>query len=162
MLWVISSIFAMIGAAVSWTFGLIWLLLTLIARWLVFQKAGEQGWKSVVPLYNDYTAYKIAWEPNMFWAWLAFTLVGNMAENAADGRFWSIPGMLGGICALAVTLIVLGYSMNMAKSFYLIGNAVFNETTRQGVPSLPSQIISAHPDPANISDTAHCRIQESS
>lgn len=117
MLWVISSIFAMIGAAVSWTFGLIWLLLTLIARWLVFQKAGEQGWKSVIPLYNDYTAYKIAWEPNMFWAWLAFTLVGNMAENAADGRFWSIPGMLGGICALAVTLIVLGYSMNMAKSF---------------------------------------------
>ncbi len=117
MLWVISSIFAMIGAAVSWTFGLIWLLLTLIARWLVFQKAGEQGWKSVIPLYNDYTAYKIAWEPNMFWAWLVFTLAGNMAENAADGRFWSIPGMLGGICALAVTLIVLGYSMNMAKSF---------------------------------------------
>ena len=48
------------------------------------------------------------------------------------------------------------------KSFYLIGNAVFNYTTRQGVSSLPSQIISAHPDPANISDTAHFRIQESS
>ena len=40
---------------------LVWLILLVIARWMVFGKAGEPGWKSLIPIYNTYTSYKIAW-----------------------------------------------------------------------------------------------------
>lgn len=39
---------------------IIWILL-IIANWMIFTKAGEPGWKSIIPLYNIYIQYKIAW-----------------------------------------------------------------------------------------------------
>ena len=39
---------------------IIWILL-IIANWMIFTKAGEPGWKSIIPLYNVYIQYKIAW-----------------------------------------------------------------------------------------------------
>lgn len=41
-------------------FGLIIVGLVLFGLWKVFEKAGEPGWKAIVPLYNTYTAFKIA------------------------------------------------------------------------------------------------------
>lgn len=117
MIWLISSIFGLIGGIINLTFGLIWIVLTVIARWMVFQKAGEAGWKSIVPFYRDYTAYKIGWTTSMFWVWLVFTVIGNMAENAANGNAWSMYGIIGTICGLATVVIALGYSLNMARSF---------------------------------------------
>lgn len=31
----------------------------IVAYWKIFEKAGEPGWKSIVPLYNTYTMYKL-------------------------------------------------------------------------------------------------------
>ena len=40
-----------------------WWLLQIIANWRIFTKAGEAGWKSIIPIYGDYISYKIAsWE----------------------------------------------------------------------------------------------------
>ena len=49
-----------------WRCGINLVALTILANWLMFMKAGEAGWKSIIPVYNTYTAYKIAWTPNMF------------------------------------------------------------------------------------------------
>lgn len=35
-------------------------VLTLIAMWKIFSKAGQGGWKSLIPIYNVYTLCKIA------------------------------------------------------------------------------------------------------
>ena len=39
----------------------------VIGQWKVFEKAGEEGWKSLIPFYNAYILWKIAgrnfWEP---------------------------------------------------------------------------------------------------
>ena len=40
----------------------IWLLIAIvaiIAYWKIFTKAGEAGWKSIIPFYNVYTLLKI-------------------------------------------------------------------------------------------------------
>ena len=42
-------------------------VLTVIAWWRLFSKAGQAGWKSVVPVLNVYTLYKICWKPVYFW-----------------------------------------------------------------------------------------------
>lgn len=33
----------------------------LVAVWKIFNKAGEPGWKALIPFYNLYTEYKIFW-----------------------------------------------------------------------------------------------------
>ena len=36
-------------------------IVSVIAMWKMFEKAGEEGWKSLIPFYNVYILYKIAW-----------------------------------------------------------------------------------------------------
>ena len=48
--------------AAYWYICLIFWILLIIANWMIFTKAGEPGWKSIIPLYNMYIQYKIAWE----------------------------------------------------------------------------------------------------
>lgn len=36
------------------------ILVMIIAYWKVFVKAGESGWKSIIPIYNTYTLFRIA------------------------------------------------------------------------------------------------------
>lgn len=35
-------------------------ILTIIAEWKMFEKAGEAGWKAIIPIYNSYILTKIA------------------------------------------------------------------------------------------------------
>ena len=39
----------------------------LFSYFVIFEKAGEAGWKVFIPVYNIYTAFKIAWSPYAFW-----------------------------------------------------------------------------------------------
>jgi Family of unknown function (DUF5684) len=48
------------------------LLLMVVANWKIFEKAGEAGWKSLIPIYNLYVLIKIAGKPG--W-WLLLTLI---------------------------------------------------------------------------------------
>ncbi len=40
---------------------LIFLVLTVIARWKIYTKAGKPGWASLIPFYTDYCMFDIAW-----------------------------------------------------------------------------------------------------
>ena len=57
------------------TFGIIWLIFQTIALWKVFEKAGEAGWKSLIPFYNLYSTFKIAWGKGWMFLWLIVPLV---------------------------------------------------------------------------------------
>ena len=35
-------------------------ILIIVATWMIFKKAGESGWKAIIPFYNTYTLFKIA------------------------------------------------------------------------------------------------------
>lgn len=42
------------------TGSLIFAVLLIIAMWKIFSKAGQGGWKSIIPIYNVYTLCKVA------------------------------------------------------------------------------------------------------
>ena len=46
---------------------LIFYVLTVIACWKIFTKAGEAGWKSLIPIYNVYILYKISNLSFVYW-----------------------------------------------------------------------------------------------
>lgn len=49
------------GAAILWLMMLfVAALLVIVGIWKMFEKAGEAGWKSLIPFYNMYTLFKIA------------------------------------------------------------------------------------------------------
>lgn len=39
---------------------LIFAIISIVAMWKIFEKAGEPGWAAIVPFYNAYTLVKIA------------------------------------------------------------------------------------------------------
>lgn len=49
--------------------------LFIIASWRIFEKAGEKGWKALVPLYNMYLMFKIVGMKSWFWGMIALTFV---------------------------------------------------------------------------------------
>ena len=51
------------------------LVLLVIAHWRLFKKAGVGGWKSIVPVYNTYTLFKIAWRVKYFWVMIIFQVL---------------------------------------------------------------------------------------
>ena len=59
---------------------IVWYVLQVIANWRIFTKAGEKGWKSIIPVYNTYITYKIAWKPVFFWIFLIATAVAGVCS----------------------------------------------------------------------------------
>lgn len=42
------------------TFAILFYVALVIGQWKIFEKAGEEGWKSLIPFYNAYILWKIA------------------------------------------------------------------------------------------------------
>ncbi len=61
---------AALGA--MWILWLVVLVIAIVAMWKIFTKAGEAGWKSIIPIYNVYILLKIVGRPG--W-WLILFLI---------------------------------------------------------------------------------------
>ncbi len=53
-------------------------ILYVIASWRIFKKAGEPGWKAIIPIYNVYISFKIAGMKAWFWIMLLVSIVGSI------------------------------------------------------------------------------------
>ncbi len=51
-----------------------WYVLQVVAYWRIFTKAGQAGWKSIIPFYNTFIQYRITWDTKYFWIWLVCVL----------------------------------------------------------------------------------------
>ena len=49
--------------------------LFIISSWRIFEKAGENGWKALVPFYNMYIIFKIVGMRNWFWTMIGLSIV---------------------------------------------------------------------------------------
>jgi len=75
--------------SISPAFTLVYLVLVVLmvaSYWILFSKAGEPGWASIIPIYNTFVMLKIGGKP---WYWLLLMLIpfvniviGIMALNA--------------------------------------------------------------------------------
>ena len=76
-------------------------VLQIIAWWKIFTKAGEKGWKSIIPFYNIYVLYRISgMSPYLVFVYLLlFIPVVNV------------------FAAIAIGIISLYQTLNLAKGF---------------------------------------------
>ena len=127
---------------------LIFAVLVIIGQWKIFEKAGEKGWKCLIPIYGQYILFKIMGAKNWFWCLFAATILGSilmavgMPKEIATVNYWAIdatidyfiidwsnhvPYVIGLVitCIVSLTAIIL-QAVKLAKAFgkgasYVIG-----------------------------------------
>lgn len=56
-------------------------IIQIIAYWKIFTKAGEKGWKSIIPLYNSYTILKLVWKKSVFFIIILISIVMSVSSS---------------------------------------------------------------------------------
>lgn len=95
-------------ALFSGVFVLIWLAIAIVgivALWKVFEKAGVEGWKAIIPVYNTYILAEISGKPG--WWGLLISLVGFVA--------W-VP-LIGWVASIAAIVLYVLIALELAKKF---------------------------------------------
>ena len=89
-------------------------------------KAGEPGWKSLIPVYNGIVLYGKAWEVKWFWITFLFTFLTYFANSLAKQ----------GIAATPMTVLALAAGMVGAVLLFLFNQrlaAAFGKSKGFGV-----------------------------
>ena len=103
-------------AAVAGFLGVITMILVvcvvigIIATWKIFTKAGEDGWKCLIPIYNQYILYKITWDVTYFWVILGIAVV------SAIVTVLKIP-VIGTLLSIASAIIGIIQLHKMSKAY---------------------------------------------
>ena len=87
-------------------------ILLIIGWWKIFTKAGEAGWKSLIPFYNIYTIFKICWDTKYFWVSLVISVLGGVLSAIP-----AVGGFLSAICSIALIVLYVIENNKLAKAF---------------------------------------------
>ena len=93
----------MIGTVLG--IGLVFYILLVIANWKIFTKAGEAGWKSLIPIYNEYILCRII--GINFWIYCL-----------------GLPLALGILSAIPALAQVMSYISGLYSLFFLIYSSI--------------------------------------
>ena len=96
-------------------FGIVWLVLTVISRWILFRKAGKPGFFRIIPILITFTEYNICWTG---WMVILAALAGGgaatLGQMAETDQTYLIPFAA---CALVCVIIHFVESVKLGRSF---------------------------------------------
>ncbi len=94
---------------------------SFICLWKIFEKAGEAGWKCLIPIYNVYVFLKICWEAKYFiyliLAILAAIILTAVGAANNSGALAGIGGFLIVILYIAIFVVDIIAMIKLAKRF---------------------------------------------
>ena len=110
--------------------GTILYILLVIAYWKIFRKAGEPGFKSLIPIYNTYTQYRFSWRGGPFFALLVCLAAGILLpQYYPDNTFLLRVAQIGLSIASVIRLISLyklsrcfGHGILFTAGLYFLPN----------------------------------------
>lgn len=100
----------------------------VISRWIFFKKCGEDGWKSLIPIYTDITLLKIS-ELHFWWIFLIYasailsliTIPISISTTISSGETSEFVSVILGLLSFPLSLVTLfakfNLSYNLAKKF---------------------------------------------
>jgi hypothetical protein len=101
------------GGAILFIY-LAFLVLVVVGMWKIFAKAGEEGWKAIIPFYNVYVLLRIVGRPG-WWLILFFIPFVNfimwiIVANDASKSFGKGIGFTVGLILLSpIFILILGF-----------------------------------------------------
>ena len=111
---IISSMMVLGGMYLIFAF--VWWILQIIANWNIFTKAGEAGWKSLIPIYGDYVSYKIAWQTSYFWLSFILGIVASYVSSANLNESIFLP-VIATLLRIVIAVINIMYCIKLSRAF---------------------------------------------
>ena len=89
-------------------------ILSIIGMWKIFEKAGREGWKAIIPFYNLYVLFDIAWGNGWLFLLLLIPCVGLVISIIVDFKLAKAFGKgvgyaIGLIFLYPIFLLMLGF-----------------------------------------------------
>lgn len=84
-------------------------ILAIIGSYKLFRKAGEKGWKAIIPILNEYTRYKLYANNNLFLSFLTAAIVRDI--TVGDSKLMMAITFVAGIVAF-----VISFKMHLAMA----------------------------------------------
>ena len=108
-----AEVMAALGGAllVVGIIGLVVLVLSIIANWKIYEKAGEAGWKCLIPYYATFVEYNFTWNKTF-----AIVAVALMAASSVVGLL-GLPAIIASIISLANFVLSIIESVKLSKAF---------------------------------------------
>ena len=105
------------AVGISAVLGIAWAILQIIADWRIFTKAGEAGWKSIIPIYNYYVEYGLCWNSlfGLVFGALYIAINWSTGGNAAGLPTWQSVLLFAGMVVMAVLHCI--ESQKLSKAF---------------------------------------------
>ena len=72
------NIFSLITNTTLTAIGVVMYIIFMIAAWNIFEKAGEAGWKAIIPIWNMYILFKITWGIGLLFLLMLVPIVGTI------------------------------------------------------------------------------------
>lgn len=96
-------------------------VLFFISLWKIFVKAGQKGWKAIIPVYDIYILFKVWSNIRNFWIFACVYIV-SMFISSFSGYIdnlvlFLLLNFLGMICTIASLIITIFLCNNISKSF---------------------------------------------
>ena len=97
--------------------GVVWFVLSVIADWRIFTKAGRVGWKSLIPILNDYEEFDLCWSGSIGIFYSIMVIAVQVIDGYTDENLPMVLGVV--LLAAGIVSIVLNFkqSMKLAKAF---------------------------------------------
>lgn len=108
-------------------FALICYVVYAIGGWKMFEKAGEAGWKAIIPGYNLYIMFKISWMTRMFWIALGVMVISSLLSVFADNPMMYYFAMALNLVSTVINFVFL-YNLSLSYGHgigYFLGLLVF-------------------------------------
>lgn len=96
---------------------LLFYVLSVIACWKIFTKAGEAGWKALIPIYNTYIMYKISNLSFVYWFIIPIVCVSVLSGISTSVDSEGLKGFLSVASAVVEIVMLAKFSSALAKAF---------------------------------------------
>ncbi len=125
------------GSGLSGLVALVVVVIAIVAYWKVFTKAGEAGWKSIIPIYNVIVLLKIVGRP---WWWLLLMLIPLVNIVVLIVVMNDLSRSFGHGVGFTLGLIFLSFIFYLILAF---GSSQYqgpagSKTTHMGSPAVPA------------------------
>ena len=109
----------LVGSSAASTIGALLFFAVMAAKYMLFIKMGEEGWKSLIPFYNRYLLYKKCWNGSYYFVSLAMiiptVILGVSSYIIYTGGYGYSFGIVLGV--LAVLTATVPFVMNLILSY---------------------------------------------
>ena len=97
------------------TAGSLWAILLVLARWLLFRKAGKPAWHALIPILNIYDEFAICWKGGKIFLLALLAAVASVCGFGMEDN--PVFMAAAGVAVLWILIIHWRESMKLAKAF---------------------------------------------